>query len=63
MRNFFKHFVREGHGVWLCVESAEFQHVQGRIQIAPGTRFTLGSSFMGIELAELLEAEYARTRQ
>jgi hypothetical protein len=60
MHDFIKHFVREGHGVWICVEPAEFQLPQGRIQIAAGTRFTLGASFMGIEVAEALEEQYER---
>jgi len=31
-----------------------------RVQVAPGSRFTKGTRFMGVDLAELLEAEYGR---
>lgn len=33
---------------------------QGRIQITPGSRFMRGTSFMGMELAKLLD-DYTRT--
>jgi hypothetical protein len=60
VQNFIRHFIREGHGVWACVEPAELHLPQGRVQVAPGTRFTLGSMFMGVELAKLLEEQYAK---
>ena len=63
MHDFIDHFVREGRGVWTCVEPAEFQLPQGRIQIAAGTRFTLGASFMGIDVAEALEAQYEKIQR
>ena len=50
VRNFIKHFKRERTGVWLCETSATLDLPQGRIQVAPGTRFTLGSKFMNVEL-------------
>ena len=60
MDKFIKHFRREGEGVWVCVEPADLMLPQGRIQVAPGTRFTLGTTFMNVELAALLDAEYRR---
>ena len=61
MQNFIKHFRREGAGVWVCVDAATLQLPEGRVQVAPGSRFTLGTKFMNIELAAILEREYQRT--
>ena len=52
-------FVREKDGTWLCVEAAELALPTGRIQVAVGTRFTRGTRFMGVDVAQLLE-EYER---
>jgi hypothetical protein len=60
MQDYIKHFVRESEGVWVCVEPAELHISRRRIQIAAGTRFTVGGTFMGVELARLLEEEHAR---
>ena len=60
MQNFIKHFRREGDGVWVCVDAATLQLPEGRVQVAPGSRFTLGTKFMNIELAAILEREYQR---
>ena len=62
MEAFIKNFVREGTGAWRCVEAAELQLSVGRVQVAPGTRFTLGTKFMGVDLALLLEEHHARSR-
>ena len=58
MHEFIKRFVREGEGVWLCVSSAEFDLPSGRIQVAVGTRFTRGTRYMGVDLAQLLDEQY-----
>ena len=60
MHRFVRHFRREGAGVWVCIEAATLTLPEGRIQVAPGSRFTLGTRFMNVELAALLEAEYQR---
>ena len=60
METFMKNFVREGTGAWRCVEPAELQLAVGRIQVAPGTRFTLGTKFMGVDVALLLEEHHTR---
>ena len=60
MHQFIRHFRREGVGVWICIEPATLALPQGRVQVAPGSRFTLGTTFMNIELASMLEAEYQR---
>ena len=63
MRQFIKHFRREGVGVWVCVAPATLDLPQGRVQVAEGSRFTLGTMFMNVEIASLLEAEYERQRR
>ena len=63
MEAFIKNFVRDGDGAWRCVKPAELQIEVGRIQVAPGTMFTLGTMFMGIDLAALLEEHHRRYGQ
>ena len=58
MQQFIKHFRREGVGVWVCTSAATLDLPQGRVQVAAGSRFTLGTRFMNIELAALLKAEF-----
>jgi hypothetical protein len=60
MHRFIRYFRREGTGVWVCIEACELILPQGRIQVAPGTRFTLGTTFMNVELAAMLDVEYER---
>jgi hypothetical protein len=60
MEHFIRHFRREGVGVWVCIAPATLDLPQGRVQVAAGSRFTLGTRFMNVELASLLEAEYRR---
>jgi hypothetical protein len=62
MQNFIKHFSREGCGVWVCIEPATVDLPSGRIQVTPGSRFTRGTMFMGVELAKLLEEEHEKHR-
>jgi hypothetical protein len=44
------------------MEPATLDLPTGRIQVAPGTRFTRGTTFMGIDLAKLLD-EFHDSRQ
>ena len=60
MKNFVKHFRREDAGIWVCVEAATLDLPQGRIQIAVGSRFTRGTTFMNVALAGMLDEEYER---
>ena len=60
MTEFIKHFVRERNGAWNCVEPAEVLLPVGRIQVTAGARFTPGTSFMGVDLAALLEEQYRK---
>ena len=59
MQQFITHFRREGVGVWVCESPATLGLPEGRIQVTAGTRFTLGTMFMNVEVAALLEAQYA----
>jgi hypothetical protein len=61
MDEFIKHFRREEPGVWVCIHPATLRLPEGRIQVAPGTRFTIGTRFMNVELARLLDEQYGRT--
>ena len=63
MKEFIKHFVREAEGFWICVKPATLTLPQGRVQVAPGTRFTRGSTFMNVELAKLLDDHYAEQQR
>ncbi len=57
MHDFLKHFVRDPQGAWYCVAAAEMEFPRGRIQIVPGTRFSPGSEFMGVDVAKLLDEQ------
>ncbi|HLS86595.1 MAG TPA: hypothetical protein VK043_09890 [Burkholderiales bacterium] len=58
MQEFIKHFRRESADTWACLEPAELTLPSGRIQVTAGSRFVRGTKFMGVDLAELLEAAY-----
>ena len=63
MQNFITHFKRESNGAWTCLEPAELLLPGGRIQVTPGSRFLRGTTFMGIDLAALLDEQYDKGRQ
>ena len=63
METFIKHFRREGGGHWVCVEPATLDLPQGRVQVAPGTRLTIGTKFMNVDLARMLDEEYSRSQK
>jgi hypothetical protein len=56
-----KAFRRDPDGSWTCVAPADFEGPNGRIQVAPGARFTRGTVFMGVELVSWLD-EQARSQ-
>jgi hypothetical protein len=58
---FIKHFRREGAGIWVCIEPTTLELPQGRIEFRPGTRLTVGTRFMNVELAKMLDEQYRRT--
>ena len=62
MNTFIKNFRRLERGLWECDTAGEFYLVSGRIQITRGSRFARGTTFMGIDLARLLDEEYEKTQ-
>ncbi len=60
MDEFIKHFRRDPLGVWICVSAAEISLPEGRVQVTVGSRFAMGTRFMNVDLASLLEAEHDR---
>jgi hypothetical protein len=57
MVDFLNAFERSADGSWTCVSKAVYANSEGRIQVMPGTRFTSGTSFMGVDLVEWLERQ------
>lgn len=62
LQDFIKHFVRDAFGAWRCIEPAELDLPQGRVQVTPGTVFTRGTKFMNVDVAELLDEQAARPK-
>jgi hypothetical protein len=44
------------------MEPATLDLPSGRIQVAPGSRFTRGTTFMGIDLAAILDEYHEKTK-
>ena len=44
----------------MCVESATLDLPQGRVQVTEGTRFVVGTIFMNVDIARMLDQEYSR---
>jgi hypothetical protein len=63
VEQFIKRFRRDGAGNWVCMEPATLDLPQGRVQVTPGTRLVIGSKFMNIDLARLLDEEYSRSHK
>jgi hypothetical protein len=56
MQRFRTNFVREREGVWRCSTPTTLLLPNGhKIEVAPGTVLTRGTSFMGVEIARLLD--------
>ena len=60
MDQFVKNFAREAPGVWACMTWATLELPSGRVQIAPGTRLTRGTLYMGVDLAKFLDDEFEK---
>ena len=58
MKEFIRHFKREAAGRWVCTEPADLKLPQGRIQVTPGSRLVRGTTFMGVDLARMLDEHY-----
>jgi hypothetical protein len=56
MDDFVKHFVRVAPGTWTSLCDGEFTGPNGRIQVTGGSTFRRGTTFMGVDLAAVLEA-------
>jgi hypothetical protein len=56
MRNFIRNFRRDGQA-WLCLSPCELILPRGTIRVTPGSRFAHGTSFMGVDLAKLLDEQ------
>src|SRR6266849_9124714 len=54
MQKFIKSFVRQPDGTWLCTEPATWDGPP-RVQVTPGARFHPGTTFMGVDVAKMLE--------
>jgi hypothetical protein len=61
--SFIEAFQRGQDGSWTCVAPATFEGPNGRIQVAPGTRFTAGTAFMGVDLAKWLDEQERRLQK
>jgi hypothetical protein len=53
-------FMRESAGHWTCVKPCEISLAGGRMQVAVGTRFTVGTRFMDVDVADLLDRHHER---
>ena len=60
MERYTKHFRRETDGAWTCISHTEIRSSLGRVQVAAGSRFEPGTRFMGVDIVQLLEQEFAR---
>ncbi len=47
-------------GTWSCVAPVTLDHPKGRVQITPGSTFTRGKPFMGVDVAEWLDQAIAQ---
>ena len=48
-------FTRNADGSWICTAATTLAHPAGRIQVAEGSRFYPGTTFMGIDVVRWLE--------
>jgi hypothetical protein len=44
------------------VEATTLDLAQGRIQVSPGARFTVGTKYMNVDLARMLDEHFSRSR-
>jgi len=59
---FIQCFLRDSPGHWTCITPCEIDLAGGRIQVAVGTRFTRGTRFMEVDIAELLDQQLEENR-
>jgi hypothetical protein len=63
MERFIKHFRRESGGRWVCVEPASIDLPQGRVEVTPGTRLSIGQTYMNVDLARMLDEQHSRANK
>jgi len=63
MERFIKHFRRESGGRWVCVEPASIDLPQGRVEVVPGTRLSIGQTYMNVDLARMLDEQHSRAHK
>jgi hypothetical protein len=56
-------FWRDHDGSWICIDPVTIEHPKGRVQVSPGTTLRPGIPFMGIDLANWLEAQSRESTQ
>ncbi|HTM61092.1 MAG TPA: hypothetical protein VL199_12090 [Burkholderiales bacterium] len=54
---FATHFCKNPDGSWTCMSAGTFNGPNGRIQVAPGSKFYPGTIFMGFDLAAWLDEQ------
>ena len=62
MKDVMACFHRNSEGHWTCIKPCQIELPGGRIQVSTGTRFTAGTRFMDVDIAELLDTEYHKER-
>lgn len=55
MIDFLKGFRRNDDGSWTCLVPVSYSGNDGHVQVMPGTTFTPGTSFLGVDLVGWLE--------
>ena len=63
MQELIEHFKRDSDGGWKCISTAEFHVLNGRLQVAVGSRSTRGTHFMGVDVAEWLDEQFHNDRR
>jgi hypothetical protein len=63
LQNVTGSFWRYADGSWICTEPVTLDHPHGRMQVAPGTTFERGESFMGVDLALWLDDQASKDQQ
>jgi hypothetical protein len=63
MQEFIKSFKHDSDGGWTCISDVEFRAPQGLIEVAVGSKFTLGTKFFGVDLAEWLNEQHNNDRR
>ena len=60
MQHFRNNFSRDKAGSWTCMQAAAIDLPAGRVEVAVGTRFTLGTTFAGVDVAKMLDEQHEK---